>query len=75
MLRALAESNNVVGDFSGFNFSSLAKCQGGEIFSFHSLSGNGICFVKDGDRFKWSRAVLLEETTELQQEFMLLSVF
>lgn len=68
MLRALVVSNTVINDVSGFNFRSVMKCAGGEIFTFHSLKGDGICFVKDGDRFKWSKAVILKRTNSMERK-------
>lgn len=54
MLRLIASSNIIINDVSGFSFQKIS----GNIWSFHSLRGNGICWNDGSDRFKYSKCIM-----------------
>ena len=56
-LRMLASSKQTVTDFSGFSFEPFKGDK--NLFTFLSLKGVGVCWVKKGDRYKYSRAIML----------------
>ncbi len=60
VLRALSVSTKCVDDFSGFDFLNL----GGNLYEFDSWQGRGYCYTREGERFKYSVAVLHEDVVD-----------
>lgn len=56
-LRMLASSKQTVNDFSGFSFQPFEGDK--NLYTFLSFKGVGVCWVKQGDRYKYSRAIML----------------
>ena len=49
-LRMLASSKKTVNDFSGFSFQPFEGDR--NLYTFLSINGVGVCWVKQGDRYK-----------------------
>lgn len=53
-LKMLVLASKTVEHFGGFNFRHIA----GGLYSFESRHGNGVCYKKEDDRFKYAKAIL-----------------